>query len=300
MRNQKGFIQIPLLIAIILGVLVLSGAGYVGIKKYQDHNVEEPKNTETQTTQDTQDFQQTEIDILKKEIEAIKNSKSPTPKTIIKEVPQKTEPDLSSVINQWKKYIVQIECNFTYQDGSLAGTSFGSGLLGDGPQDSAVVNTNKHVLSLDDKNTPTSCIVRAPYAAESFSLSADLQNHVFKEIAFSNIYDFGQIYVKPSYSLKKDLAFLKYCSKDQIQLGDKVIILGYPSIGGAEGITVTDGIISSFDGSYYVTSAKVEEGNSGGAAILVEDSCYIGIPSYAVIGNIESLARILDWNVLFR
>ena len=300
MKNQRGFIQIPILIAIIVGVLAIGGAGYVGIKKYQNHYVEERKDTEIQKTQDTQNSQQDEIDSLKKEIEAIKNSKPPAPKTVIKEVPRKSGPDISSIISQWKKYIVQVECKFVFQDSDSVKTSFGSGLLADGPQDLGTVNTNKHVLSLDEKNAPASCIVRAPYAGESFSLSADLQNHMFKELAFLSTYDFGQIFVKPSQALKNDLPSIDFCSKNQVQLGDQVVILGYPAIGGVNGITATEGIISSFDGSYYVTSAKVEEGSSGGAAILVKHNCYVGIPSYALVGDIESLARILDWNVLFK
>src|SRR3989338_47668 len=40
MKNQKGFIQIPLLIAIISGVLILGGAGYFGVKQYQKYKNE--------------------------------------------------------------------------------------------------------------------------------------------------------------------------------------------------------------------------------------------------------------------
>ena len=39
MKNQRGFIQIPILIAIIAGVLVFGGASYVGVKQYQNHQV---------------------------------------------------------------------------------------------------------------------------------------------------------------------------------------------------------------------------------------------------------------------
>ena len=43
MKIQKGFIQIPILIAIIVGGSVLSGAGYVGVKQYQNYQVEKMK-----------------------------------------------------------------------------------------------------------------------------------------------------------------------------------------------------------------------------------------------------------------
>ena len=84
----------------------------------------------------------------------------------------------------------------------------------------------------------------------------------------------------------------------KINTGEQVIILGYPSIGSPTDITATDGIISGQDSPYYVTSAKIDHGNSGGLAILVKNDCYFGIPSGAVVGSVESLGRILDVNAI--
>ncbi len=39
MKSQKGFIQIPLLIAIVAGVLILGSAGYFGVKQYQNYQL---------------------------------------------------------------------------------------------------------------------------------------------------------------------------------------------------------------------------------------------------------------------
>ena len=81
----------------------------------------------------------------------------------------------------------------------------------------------------------------------------------------------------------------------ETQIGEKVFVFGYPSVGG-DSLTVTDGIVAGVenDGStrYYKTSAKIEHGNSGGAAIL-ENACFLGIPTLAIRGSIESLAYIL-------
>ena len=52
------------------------------------------------------------------------------------------------------------------------------------------------------------------------------------------------------------------------RIGEDVVILGYPSIGSSESITATDGIISGLEEFYFITSAKVEHGNSGGAGSL--------------------------------
>ena len=82
---------------------------------------------------------------------------------------------------------------------------------------------------------------------------------------------------------------------NSVSIGDHISVLGYPGIGG-ESLTVTDGIVSGFEfrsGERYVkTSAKIDQGNSGGIAIM-DSGCIVGIPTY-VKTQIESLGRILD------
>jgi hypothetical protein len=45
-KNQKGFIQIPILIAIMAGVLVLGGGGYFSIKQYHNYQVANNKKVD--------------------------------------------------------------------------------------------------------------------------------------------------------------------------------------------------------------------------------------------------------------
>jgi hypothetical protein len=92
-----------------------------------------------------------------------------------------------------------------------------------------------------------------------------------------------------------DIATSKHmnvCS-DDVVVGDKLVVLGYPAIGTRDGITATEGIISGIEDEYYVTSAKIDHGNSGGAAILIKNDCYLGIPTWSDSGSFESLGRIL-------
>ena len=60
------------------------------------------------------------------------------------------------------------------------------------------------------------------------------------------------------------------------------------------------GIISSWEDvgkvGYYITSAKIEHGNSGGIAVIENYYCMVGIPSAVVVGSSESLGRILILN----
>jgi len=87
MKNQGGFIQIPILIAIVAGVLVLGGGGYFGIQQYQnykDEKIEQKKQAELnqkvdeeqqQKLQELLDSQSAELEKQKSAIEALKNKK---------------------------------------------------------------------------------------------------------------------------------------------------------------------------------------------------------------------------------
>lgn len=83
-----------------------------------------------------------------------------------------------------------------------------------------------------------------------------------------------------------------YCRQNQMTIGDKLVVIGYPEIGG-DTITVTDGLISGFAPHYIKTSAKIAHGNSGGLA-LHESGCVIGIASMVETGEMESLGYIID------
>lgn len=117
-----------------------------------------------------------------------------------------------------------------------------------------------------------------------------------EDISFDPVYDYGNILInRPTQQIISVANNNRYsaCNK-RASVGEQILILGYPGIGSSNDITVTEGIISGYENGYYITSAKVEQGNSGGAAILVDSNCYLGIPTFAYSGQIESLARILD------
>ncbi|MBI2595078.1 MAG: trypsin-like peptidase domain-containing protein [Candidatus Colwellbacteria bacterium] len=94
----------------------------------------------------------------------------------------------------------------------------------------------------------------------------------------------------------------KTCRNDRVtELGEKLYILGYPVIGG-ENLTVTEGIVSGFEGplnEWVKISAKTEYGNSGGIAVLENDGCLLGMPTFVSTGQLESLAGVLTYNFIF-
>lgn len=87
-----------------------------------------------------------------------------------------------------------------------------------------------------------------------------------------------------------NLPYVTLGNSDDLHLGDDIIILGYPGIGG-ETITLTRGEVSGFTAevdygnrAYIKTSATIAGGNSGGLA-LDDSNQLIGIPTEVGAGG---------------
>lgn len=316
MKSQKGFIQIPLLIAIIAGVLVLGSGGYFGIKQYQNYQtekIEQKKQEETtrkaeeeqrQKLQELLESQGKALEDQKTEIETLKNRKPETnTQTIIKEVPAqppKLGNDLPSIIQHWQPVITYIECDYpvvdTYGNFQYQQTVSGSALaVYVQSTDQYTLWTNKHVTAhsggklcriiFPDSNSPL------------ISIKARVGSNSNEDFA---VVDIPKPNEQIQNTIKNVVNTSPFLCSQKPSIGDEIVILGYPGIGSHTDITATEGIISGFDGNYFITSAKIEQGNSGGVAILLKDNCYLGIPSFSQLGVIESLGRILDWHNFFK
>jgi S1-C subfamily serine protease len=87
-----------------------------------------------------------------------------------------------------------------------------------------------------------------------------------------------------------ELPFIRIGDSDQIEIGEKLRILGFPGIGG-DTITFTEGAVSGFtqergiDGRAWIkTDATIAGGNSGGMAANA-DGALIGVPTRASSGG---------------
>jgi hypothetical protein len=100
------------------------------------------------------------------------------------------------------------------------------------------------------------------------------------------------------------------CPKEKI-IGSSVYIFGYPATGidsekkpfhSNLNLIVSTGIISGIDShENYYTDAKIDSGSSGGLAVSKINGkiCIVGIPTWASIGNLETLGMIQSfWKVL--
>ncbi|MCG2690412.1 hypothetical protein L6252_04030 [Candidatus Parcubacteria bacterium] len=237
--------------------------------------------------------------------------------------------NIASIIEQWSPYVASIECEFRYSDTNrLYKTQGGSATLMEIDNISLDSNgkyiadlpyvralTNKHVLLDSDKYVPRVCYVnlygyslalfRQEWGLDFDELSSNIGDISKSTSGF--LVDWGTVNFideqkKGIVHIKENL-LNKFNPADHIcgfpdigelpDSGDEIIILGYPAIGDEYDVTVTRGIISGTDDGYYITDAKIDHGNSGGAAILLKNNCLFGIPTAAVTGEIESLGRIL-------
>jgi S1-C subfamily serine protease len=195
---------------------------------------------------------------------------------------------LSSVIAEWHPFIAYILCNFHYADGTSYSIQ-GSGTVSK-TSDNIFILTNKHVVT--DVNGYGADICKAAFPLDTNKVPLSWSATDYKILP---TLDVASLPISNPTSYITNLANSKTnrCAV-QPPIGEEIAILGYPTNGSKTDITATEGIISGYDGDYYITSAKVDHGNSGGAAIDIKNDCYLGIPTY-YIGDVESLARILKW-----
>lgn len=325
MKNQKGFIQIPLLIAIITGILVLGGGGYYGVKKYQSYQAEkiEKDKIASEEIKTQEDIKAVEIENLKREVEELKKSqaKSENTKTPVTEV--KKNFSTTEIVASNKKFIVSVVCQTGDSD------VFGSGIIIGKSGNSIIVLTNYHVTEyakIPPAGVPP-CIVAdigigESYYGQPIYYPNVVSQNLMKIIDFSFVeikdpipieilrYDenMGKYVSEPSTpktTLLSRNVFPKICTQNSVRAGEEIIVLGYPLIGGGFDLfgtpnlklITTEGIVSedasSFE-NYFVTSAKIERGNSGGGAFLKSINCLAGMPTLAQVGEIESLGKLIN------
>ncbi len=88
------------------------------------------------------------------------------------------------------------------------------------------------------------------------------------------------------------------CQFRKQKLGDPVRIFGYPQTSGGFYLTITDGVISSFSNEGVIlTSAKIDQGNSGGLAVD-QKGCMVGVPVAVSEGAYQNLGVIISTDLI--
>ncbi|MDD4411786.1 MAG: trypsin-like peptidase domain-containing protein [Bacilli bacterium] len=307
-QKQKGFIQTPLLIAIIVSVLVLGSAGYFGVKQYQNYQAEQIEKEKV--VQEAQQKKDLEVEKLRQEVEALKNKKPETiTQTITKEVPAKNTEITVAEINKYITGVVKISCGNTSGSGTLAKSSNKYSVL-----------TNYHVVKNLSANTPCLVVIEDTdgngmgiFMTGSTILAWNDSTDV--AVLDLKVYDkasnLGESFTStPIGSLNYNISSLQNCPAT-MSVGSPVAIVGYPAFSEQElmigGISmgvqlsriVSNGIISGYANTdlqsglpykNYFISAKIDSGNSGGIAFSKNENglCQLGIPTWLTVGNYET------------
>lgn len=204
--------------------------------------------------------------------------------------------------------VVNIFCSSSISDEYSSGGS-GTILSEDG-----LILTNSHIIPQDEEHILTSeygCLVVLPdpitgYPDELFWAEPIVIPELSDEydLAFMQIYDAYYDEEDQEYAGTYPRDFPAFddtnrCLDEDFQLGEPVRIFGYPTIGGGNSLTITDGVLSSFLGDGLITtSAKIGQGNSGGLAVD-RNGCMIGVPSMVSFDEHESLGVIISTPLMY-
>lgn len=232
------------------------------------------------------------------------------------------EEEILKIINQkLLPAVVRLGC--LDSTGEVSG--YGSGVFSE-EDGEYFVDTNAHVVLADD-NEFYGCWVYFPRKDGSFYEYAYFAGEVVRydkkesliEGEFIKGIDYASVFITEAgldennkslpfpppiegfYNVTRDVC--KSEGRD-IEIGDKIYVLGYPGIGG-NSFTLTDGIISGFDygnldydinTQFIKTTAPIYHGNSGGIVIGAKSGCLYGIPTWADSEEGGSIGRLLSFS----
>ena len=197
MKNQKGFISIPILIAIIVGVLVIGGGTYIGINKIKSQKnipVSQENTTSLSPTTlaentsigTTTNSETSEVEKLKQEIEDLKNKKPPTSTTPSKIIPKDTKDHLDNdndKLENWEEDLLGTDKNKSDSDGDTVPDG-----LDEHPLDSSSI-INK-IYQVKDDNSGISYPIRVNVPLDLYVMYKKKLRHDFENDA-SNISNYA-------------------------------------------------------------------------------------------------------------
>lgn len=242
--------------------------------------------------------QETDTDRIKELEDKLKDleKRQPGPKDDYV-IPPLTQNQISAVVELWCP-------DDNYEENGFI--SMGSGVI---VSKEGVIFTNRHVVSNYDwsviESSPT-CYVgitkdisqpsKFKYAADLLDYSPEPEpsssDYFDFDVAALYIYDICYDCPDAPASLPEKFPYLELGHSAKLSPGDYIAIIGYPEIG-AGTWNFTDGIISGRVGDFVIkTDAKIDSGNSGGAALNAKNQL-IGIPTWTISGDAESIGYII-------
>jgi len=315
-KNQKKFVQIPILVVVIISITVVLGISY-GIIEYhkiskiikesEQLTKQESKN-KLEKTQNTITETQTSEEINQVSKGKSKDNTQEKSSNVLNSPKQSNFSQINaSEIEPYLSGVGQIICSDGINVNEGSGSLFWINNKG-------TVLTNKHIIP---SNSLIHCTL---FIDEVGTYELDISEiKVFKNMdaALFTIKNPKSDSSAPINSLNYNLLKMKVCPPE-MPLNSPVIVIGYPAfsqktitfrdiIGTQSFRAITNGIISAYDTSVkyaeglpypnYFVSAKVDSGNSGGIAIskIQENLCILGIPTWLSVGVYETQGLVLNF-----
>ena len=309
MQTQQGFIQAPILIAIIVGVVIVGGMGYVGMyqyKNYQEARVEKEKQAQAfaDSQQKALEGAKSEIEKLKVETTKTKQGQAVLEQKLSQSGKTQSKTEISSLeLQPYLSSVVWINCI----------TVSGSGTIWK-VNGVPYVLTNFHVIEGPRAKNYSNCVFLteqdATKDAQFYTGSIDLGSvFVWNDITDIATLKISKLESKGNESANSDVLNysifgLPNCS-NKMPVGTRIFVIGYPAFGVGDvggwgqmrAQIASDGVISGYDNSdlqlpypNYFVSAKIDSGNSGGIALSKNQQglCTLGVPTWVSVGNYET------------
>jgi len=207
---------------------------------------------------------------------------------------EKRDDPLPAIADRMKDTVALIVCQDASGDYTTgSGTIFTS---------NGLVLTNQHVLPEAAEEAALPCaIVYQPWKGDDGSAVfglAYVSGDPARDLAVVRMVDQSGAALRPNQIQNLEAIEGVLCEDSEVSVARSLLILGYPNYSDEDvdptltSLKVTSGKISSLlsDGD-VVTDAKLEHGNSGGAAFL-DSGCFIGVPTAVLTGRVETLGVI--------
>lgn len=103
-QNKEGFIQIPILIAIIVGIIITGGAGYFGVEQYKNYQVQkiEKEKLVQESEKSKQEKEEQNQELAKIQQEALEKTKQETER-LREEIQQESEKLTQQLLEEKEK-----------------------------------------------------------------------------------------------------------------------------------------------------------------------------------------------------
>lgn len=161
-----------------------------------------------------------------------------------------------------------------------------------------IILTNRHVVEGAYKNICFIGFMQSISQEPNFGTKENPNLAEVKYITTTNDMDAAVLYLENSNNKSYPYVNIWNSNSGSLKFGDKIEVVGYPSIGGST-ITYTSGDFSGFGSqsdnthNYIKTTAVLEHGNSGGSAYNQRGE-FVGIPSMVISGSLNSISYILS------